>query len=109
MCRANLESSPRPTAVVTRSKVVLPVLCESDSMLRMEKWGKSIRDNAYRDLAHECMEAADKTKDPSRRLSLLDLARRWLRLATHVQDRKSKMGDALLDPPGIDPSSRRST
>jgi hypothetical protein len=58
-------------------------------------------DDLYRDLAQECMEVADKTHDSGRRVSLLELARRWFRLADKVRDRKALVGDALLDPPGV--------
>jgi hypothetical protein len=60
-------------------------------------------DDLYRDLAQECMEVADRTRDPGRRVSLLELAGRWFRLADKVHDRKKALaGDALLDPPGVD-------
>jgi hypothetical protein len=51
----------------------------------------------YRALAHECMEAADRTSDPGRKISMLELARRWLRLAQQLHERRT-MGDALIDP-----------
>ncbi len=53
----------------------------------------------YRELAHECMEAADRSSDPGRKVSLLELAERWLRLAQQVHDRRT-MGDALIIPSG---------
>jgi hypothetical protein len=56
----------------------------------------------YRDNANECMKAADRTSDPARKVSLLELAGRWLRLAEQVPDRKAQTGDALIDPPGVD-------
>jgi hypothetical protein len=52
----------------------------------------------YRDKAHECMQAADRTYDPARKVSLLELAGRWLRLAEQVHDRRGLTGDALIDP-----------
>jgi hypothetical protein len=56
----------------------------------------------YRDKAYECMQAADRTYDPARKVSLLELARRWFRLAEQVHDRRGLTGDVLLDPPGSD-------
>jgi hypothetical protein len=56
----------------------------------------------YRDKAHECMQAADRTYDPARKVSLLELARRWLRLAEQVNNRRGLTGDVLIDPPGSD-------
>jgi hypothetical protein len=41
--------------------------------------------------------------DPERKISLLQLAQRWMRLAFQVEkieDRSGFRGDALLDPPG---------
>jgi hypothetical protein len=35
----------------------------------------------YRKQATECMEAADRASDPGHKLSFLELARCWLRLA----------------------------
>jgi hypothetical protein len=52
-----------------------------------------------RELANECMEAADRSSDPGRKVSLLELAGRWLRLAQQVHDRGT-MGDALINPSG---------
>jgi len=45
------------------------------------------------------MEAADRSSDPGRKVSLLELAERWLRLAQQVHDRRT-MGDALIIPSG---------
>jgi hypothetical protein len=59
----------------------------------------------YRARANECIEAADRLTHPENRLALLELARRWMRLAFKVnvvEDRKSVIGDALRDPPGSD-------
>jgi hypothetical protein len=56
----------------------------------------------YRTKANECMQAVDRTSDPARKVSLLELARRWLHLAARVKDRKALNGDALIDPPGVD-------
>jgi hypothetical protein len=56
----------------------------------------------YPDKAHECMQAADRTYDSARKVSLLELARCWLRLAEQVQDRRGLIGDVLIDPPGSD-------
>jgi len=58
----------------------------------------------YEARARECIEAADRLTHPENRLALLELARRWMRLAFHlkiVKDRKGVIG-ALLDPPGSD-------
>jgi hypothetical protein len=46
----------------------------------------------YRELANECMEAADRSSDPGRKVSLLELAGRWLRLAQQVHDRGTMGG-----------------
>ena len=59
----------------------------------------------YRKRANECIAAADETVEPVRKVSLLELAQRWMRLAFQldkIQDRKGSRGDALLDPPGTD-------
>jgi hypothetical protein len=56
----------------------------------------------YRKRANECIAAVDKAVEPERKVSLLELAQRWLRLAFQVdriRDRKGSRGDALLDPP----------
>jgi hypothetical protein len=53
----------------------------------------------YRKLAHECMRAADRSSDPGRKVSLLELAGRWLRLAQQAHDRGRLWGDALIDVP----------
>jgi hypothetical protein len=56
----------------------------------------------YRERANECIEAADRSADPERKLYLLELAERWLRLAEHVDgihDPNGLRGDALLDFP----------
>jgi hypothetical protein len=57
----------------------------------------------YRTRANECIAAADQVADPERKISLLQLAQRWMRLAFQVEkieDRSGFRGDALLDPPG---------
>ncbi len=57
----------------------------------------------YRARANECIAAAAQVSDPERKISLLELARRWLRLAFRVDkigDDRGFRGDALLDPPG---------
>ena len=56
----------------------------------------------YRSRANECIAAADQVTDPERKISLLQLAQRWLRLAFQVEkigDDQGLKGDALLDPP----------
>ena len=52
----------------------------------------------YRALADECLEAADRSSDLGRKVSLLELARRWLRLAQQTHNRRT-WGDALIDVP----------
>jgi hypothetical protein len=55
----------------------------------------------YRELANECVAAAGRTDELGRTISLLILARRWLRMAEQEQQRRRDMvGDVLLDPPG---------
>ncbi len=59
----------------------------------------------YRSRADECIAAADQITEPERKVSLLELAQRWLRLAFQVekiQNHNVFKGDALLDPPGDD-------
>ncbi len=56
----------------------------------------------YRRRANECIAAAGQVAEPERKVSLLELAQRWLRLAFQVdeiQNRNGFRGDALLDPP----------
>jgi len=56
----------------------------------------------YRRRANECIAAADQVAEPERKVSLLEFAQRWLRLAFQVdeiQNRNGFRGDALLDPP----------
>jgi len=63
----------------------------------------------YRSRANECIAAADNVTEPERKVSLLELAQRWLRLAFQVekiQDRNGFKGDALLDPPDADHPTR---
>ncbi len=60
----------------------------------------------YEARARECIEAADRLTRPENRLALLELARRWMRLAFHlkiVEDRKGVIG-ALLESTGQRPS-----
>ena len=47
----------------------------------------------YRERARECMQAADTMFETDRKVSLLELAQRWLRLAHHAE---ATAGDALL-------------
>jgi hypothetical protein len=57
----------------------------------------------YRARANECIAAADHVADPERKVSLLQLAQRWMRLAFQVEkigNDQGVRGDALLDPPG---------
>jgi len=59
----------------------------------------------YRQRANECIAAADKVAESERKVSLLELAQRWLRLAFQVEkisDRNGFRGDALLSPPDAD-------
>jgi hypothetical protein len=55
----------------------------------------------YRARAIECIEAADASAAPECKLALLELARRWLNLASQVEaiDRRNLRGDALLAEP----------
>jgi hypothetical protein len=57
----------------------------------------------YRIRAKECTGAAEQAADPERRLSLLELAGRWMRLAEQadeIMNHSGNRGDALLrDPP----------
>jgi hypothetical protein len=55
----------------------------------------------YRERATECMQAADTMFETDRKVSLLELAQRWLRLA-HLAE--AAAGDALLHE---SPSQRR--
>ena len=53
--------------------------------------------------------AADNATEPERKVSLLELAQRWLRLAFQVEkigERNGFKGDALLDPPDADHPTR---
>lgn len=49
----------------------------------------------YRRKALECAEAADRVSDLNERLTLLEIAQAWLRLANHVTD----------DPPDAPPDT----
>ena len=57
----------------------------------------------YRAKAAECTEAASRATEPERRLSLLELAGKWLLMAKEAdalgETRRIK-GDVLLDQPG---------
>ena len=57
----------------------------------------------YRALADECLEAADRSSDPGRKVLRLELARRWLRLAQQTHNRRTwgDRGDALIDVPVV--------
>jgi hypothetical protein len=46
----------------------------------------------YRDHAADCVKIAHSSSDPANKLSLLDMARSWLRLA----DQAEKNGDTVL-------------
>jgi hypothetical protein len=43
-----------------------------------------ITGNRFRVRADECLRAANSMADPQRKLAHLDLAQRWLRLATQI-------------------------
>jgi hypothetical protein len=54
----------------------------------------------YRNWANECIAAADNITEPERKVSLLELAQRWMRLAFQVEkigERNGVRGDVLLD------------
>jgi len=54
----------------------------------------------YRSRANECIAAAEQATDPERKISLLELAQRWMRLAFQVEiigERNGVRGDVLLD------------
>jgi hypothetical protein len=56
----------------------------------------------YGSRARECLRAAANMTDPERKISLLELARQWLRLAFQVEkigDSRGFRGDVLIDPP----------
>ena len=53
----------------------------------------------FRARANECFKVANSTADPERKLAHLDLAQRWLRLATQVDEMDGEArGDAPLVP-----------
>ena len=59
----------------------------------------------YRARAQECMQAAESIADTERKISLLELAQRWMWLANQLevgQNRSGLRGDALLDDPKKD-------
>jgi hypothetical protein len=61
----------------------------------------------YRARARECTDAADHAADPERRLSLLELAQRWLVLADQADEMertRTARGDVLLAEKGSSPS-----
>jgi len=73
--------------------------------LRVRREGEMPTGDEYRERANECIAAADKVIEPERKVSLLELAQRWLRLAFQVekiQNHNGFKGDALLDPPDAD-------
>jgi hypothetical protein len=58
----------------------------------------------YRNRANECIEAADRAADLERKRALLDLAQRWLWLATQtdaIADRNELRNDPVLDRPDM--------
>ncbi len=63
----------------------------------------------YRSRANECIAAADNVTEPERKVSLLELAQRWLRLAFQVEQigdqKRALRGDVLL---GDDQPEQRS-
>ena len=59
----------------------------------------------YEARAKECIQVADRLTHPENRLGLLELARRWMRLAFHlkiVEDRTGVIGALVDHPPGSD-------
>ena len=73
--------------------------------MRVRRGGEMPSGDEYRSRADECIAAADQITEPERKVSLLELAQRWLRLAFQVekiQNHNGFKGDALLDPPGDD-------
>ncbi len=46
----------------------------------------------YEARARECIEAADRLTHPENRLALLELARRWMRLAFHLKIVEDRTG-----------------
>jgi hypothetical protein len=63
--------------------------------------GEMATGDEYRERANECLAAADQITEPERKVSLLELAQRWLRLAFQVekiQNHNGFKGDALLRP-----------
>jgi len=72
-------------------------------------WVKWQLGMSTRERANECLAAADQITEPERKVSLLELAQRWLRLAFQVekiQNHNGFKGDALLDPPDTDHRNR---
>jgi hypothetical protein len=57
----------------------------------------SLSDN-YRSRAIECIEAADAMASPESKVVLLELAQRWLNLASQV-DARGWRGNTLLQQP----------
>ena len=73
--------------------------------MRVCRVGEMATGDEYRKRADECIAAADKVIERERKVSLLELAQRWLRLAFQVEkigERNGFKGDALLDQPGDD-------
>jgi hypothetical protein len=50
--------------------------------------------NRFRARADECVRAANSMADPQRKLAHLDLAERWLRLATQIDKIDSERSSA---------------
>ncbi len=51
----------------------------------------------FRTRARECVEVADSMADPVHKLVLLEIAQRWLDLATRQEWQREPPGDAFLD------------
>jgi hypothetical protein len=59
-----------------------------------------ITSNKFRARADKCFRDADSTADPQRKLAHLDLAQRWLRLATQIDNiRVEPPSDTPVVPP----------
>jgi hypothetical protein len=57
--------------------------------------------NRFRARADECVRAANSMADPQRKLAHLDLAERWLRLATQIDKIDSELPSAPAPQPNI--------
>jgi len=55
----------------------------------------------YRQKALECLLAADGIADPEKRLTMLEMAQAWMRMAQHAERLHGRLllGAALPDPP----------